>query len=438
MTKERKNYNNFYNSNWWLPTKIEKIMLWLTVITVLVSVVAQASSIINNILQFDTIYKKLYPLLNIFHIYVLFYIIFDIRKIKQYLPSPLLFSENDKKKYFDFSVKLKEWIKNHFGEIYWKDLIETETKNNDEKNNNFDYLIKKWTLNSNKNIQKTHTYFMSIFCCLILLYVFELINSLTYSVNEPVLHILTMIINNITTLIWYYIYLTFNITETTTEIDQHNKNIFIKKFHYKIRKYLYLIWRWISLANIFNRPNKFSLFEECNENYKTLRIPKQWNWKLIGFLFLIITIIIFIYFIYFFNKHEILHIEQLIDNKSFSMNYYCFRIVSTISILLGGCAMLATFSRLSSGFHKVPLTAFLIMIFYAALQPLFFAGSEFSSSNMKIGQIIFVANTLNLIGKFGLLYLIKWFFGNYRIAYYFIAGQIIKRKKDLKLDELFS
>jgi hypothetical protein len=463
MTKANKNSNNFENSNWWQPNKVEKIMLWLTVATVLVSVVAQASSIVNNLLQFDNIYRQLYPLLNIFHIYVLFYIIFNLQNIKQLIPEPLLSpKDDDKNNYFGFRKKLKQWIINHFGKIYWEDKDKVKDRKDDE-DDKLDKYIGKLAINTNKNIEQTYTYFMGVFGCFVLLYVFELINSFTYSVNEPILLILTMIFNNIATLFWFYIYLTFNATKTTIEINQDNiikhKNGKIeikwedktkkKKENYtcvyKRNKRRYRSWRALALSGIFHRPDKFDLYEKGDKRYKSIEIPKKWNWKFIALLLLIVSVIAFIYFGLYFRHEKILEIEKIIAlEKSSSqeryllLHYYLFRGVSTISILLGGCAMLATFSRLSSGFKKVPLAAFLIMIFYAALQPLFFAGSEFSSSNMKIGQLLFIANALCLLGKFGLLHLIKWFFGNYHIAYYFIAGKIVKDKKnDLKLNELF-
>ena len=482
--EKNKNSKNFNNSSWWQPSSVEKIMLWLTVVTVLVSVVSQASSIVSNLLQFDNIYRQLYPLLNIFHIYVLFYIIFSLRNIKQYIPAPSLSSkDDDKNNYNRFRKKIEQWIKGHFGEIYWDkwDIKDNDSKESkDNKKEKFDAYIDKLTKKTNRSIKKTHTYFMGVFGCFILLYIFELINSFTYSVNEPVLHILTMIFNNIATLFWFYIYLTFDITETTIEIRDKDrddmktkiewkelfliyKKVIRKKFTYKIVKWANGIWhkiietincicpKIIKTANAIRRTfaleeislqhdNKFGLYEDNNEKYESIEIPRLWNWKFIGLVLLLASIGFFIYFIWYFKSEHILEIERLKDQTEYSYlwHYSCFRLLSTISILLGGCAMLATFSRLSSGFKRVPLAAFLIMIFYAALQPLFFAGDEFSTSNMKLGQMMFIANALCLLGKFGLLHLIKWFFRDYYIAYYFIAGQIVKDKKDdLKLEDLF-
>jgi len=459
MTKKYKNNKNVGNSNWWQPSKIEKIMLWLTVATVLVSVVSQASSIVNNLLQFDSIYKQLYPLLNVFHLYVLFYIISNLRNIKQLIPEPTL-SKKKNKNYFNFRENLKQWIKSHFGEIYWKEWKEEDNDSNRKKRKKrkkINEYIDNLTKNTNKSIHKTHTYFMGVFGCFVLLYVFELINSFTYSVNEPILHILTMVFNNIATLFWFYIYLTFNGTETTIKIGQ--KNIFkdekgeIKKIEldgesyrcsYALNRWVHNRWRCLTFANMFNRPPKYELYEKekevCNEypeyikKYDTIEISKTINWKSVSWILLIASIGFFIYFACKFKYNEILEIELLKDHTKYKALYYWFRVVSTISILLGGCAMLAAFSRLSSGFKKVPLAAFLIMIFYAALQPLFFAGSEFSSSNMKIGQLLFIANALCLLGKFGLLHLIKWFFADYHIAYYFIAGKIVKDKSKVLSD----
>jgi len=463
MTKNYKTKKSINNSNWWQPGTVERIMLWLTAATVLISILAQASSIVNNILQFDSIYMQLYPLLNIFHIYVLFYIIFNLKNIKQFIPSlRICSSKDDEYKYKAFREKIKEWIINHFGSIY----LEEWEKNDDDFNNYVDKL----TDNTNKNITKTHTYFLIVFGCFVLLYVFELVNSFTYTVNEPVLHILTMIFNNIATLFWFYIYLTFNVTKTTIEITKDEK---IKKggktikesgenfpkgygLSYCLSKAFYWVWRTISLASIFGRPHKFKLYERedteyCKryekylDKYETIEISKNKNWKFWSFLFLLATIAGFIWFICYFRNNHILEIEKIKDQSEYSWFYYSFRALSMFSILLGGCAMLATFSRLSSGYKKVPLAAFLIMVFYAALQPLFFAGSELSASNMQIGQLLFIANALCLLGKFGLLHLIKWFFGNHHIAYYFIAEQIIKDKTDelnnrkypYNLDKLF-
>jgi len=458
MAKD-KNNKNIDNSNWWKPDNVEKVMLWLTVITVLVSVVAQASSIVNNILQFDTIYMQLYPLLNIFHIYVLFYIISNLQNIKQFIPSPLNFSKEDKDKYSDFKERLKHWINGHFGEIYWKEWDAEEKKKAKEiekevdkekkeekkkKNTSFDDYVDNLTKNVNKNIEKTHKYFMGVFVCFLFLYTFELINSFTYAVNEPVLKILTMIFNNAATLLWFYLYLTFNGTKTTVELNQKNRNYEIKKIRYQINKGFYYFLRWFKFEIAFDRPNKFKKYEEYeegdDEKYKHIEIAKIIkNWKFWTFLLLIGSIVAFIYFIYLFSVEKILEIEKLKDAGRYLKQYYLFRILSTTSIILGGCAMLATFGRLSSGFKRVPFAAFLVMVFYAAMQPLFFAGGEFSASNMKIGQLMFIANALCLIGKFGLLHLIKWLFANYHIAYYFVALQMIRDKKDeLKLKELFS
>ena len=160
------------------------------------------------------------------------------------------------------------------------------------------------------------------------------------------------------------------------------------------------------------------------------------NWKIGGLIVLIVSIVVFGIYIYCFITNDILQIEKLEDSNLWY--YKFFKVASMTCVLLGGCAMFATFSRLSSGFKKVPLGAFLIMILYAALQPLFFAEGDFGATNMKIGQLMFIANLLLLLGKFGLLYLITWLFGEHRIAYYFIAEKIVKDKSSkLQLEELF-
>ena len=395
-------------------------MLGIAVLTVLVSIVAQASSIVGNLLQFDSIYEQLYPILNAFHLYVLFYIISNLQNIRQLLPS-----KNDNG-YLVFRVKLKQWIKDHFGKIYWKERDQADKDG--KKEEGLDLYVDVLTTKTNRNILKTHRYFMGVFVCYVLLYIIELINSLTFDVNEATLHILTIILNNIATLYWFYIYLTFNTYETIRV--KKNKNA--TDFNYKISKKLYGCWKFFALGKMFDYPDKFEKHEDKENEYESIEIYKIFNWKSFGVVVLIISIAAFIFFIYHFSG------ELEIEKASKGLYYYLFRGLSTLSVLLGGCAMLATFSRLSSGFKKVPLTAFLVMLFYAAIQPLFFAGSEFDSLGMKMGQMMFIANLLCLLGKFGLLYLIKWFFSNYHIAYYFIAEQVVKDKKnDLKLNDLF-
>jgi len=474
MTEKNKNTKHFDDSNWWRPSKTENIMLWLTIITVTVSIVSQANSLVGNFLQFNNVYKQLYPFLNILHIYILLYIMSNLRNVKQFIPSPIS-KENDN--YPIFKRKLKAWIMGHFGEIYWKNEVEKkdeekkpdtsddntltkcarlkekfkrwrkksfdrafweeiEKKRKEEDRKNIDTYIDKLTTDTNENILKTHKYFLAVFACFILLYVFELINSFTHIIEEPVLHILTIIFNNIATLFWFYIYLTLNVYNTKIKIDYDDRESVKKKRRYKINKKLYSCWRRISLAEDFKRPNKYKKYEEYEKKedkteedrkYQSIQITKFSNWKSYGLLFLIIVTGGLVCFTIYFTSENILEIERAKDVK---WVYYLFRATSMGSILLGGCAMLAIFSRLSSGFKKVPLSAFLVMLFYAAMQPLFFAGSEFESSEMKVGQMMFIANLLCLIGKFGLLYLIRWFFGNYHIAYYFIAEQIINDKKD--------
>jgi len=441
MDKNNKHRKNVDNSTWWMPTPMEKIMLGLTVATVLVSLVSQAGSIVNNLTQFTNIYKQLYPLLNIFHIYVLFYIIFSLRNIKQPVPSP---KDKDEKNYLEFRKILKTWIKEHFGKIYWEEECKEGLEEWEGDKNVFNAYIDKQVKDVNKNIEKIHTYFVGVFICYVFLYIFELVNSLTYSVEEPVLHILTIIFNNISTLFWFYIFATLNITTTTIELKKGETTH--KTFTYIVNKCFYCFKRFVTFEKTFERPNKFKPYKENKKNNITgeeepLIISKFWTYKLVGLSVLIISTIGFIVLIVIFKNNSVLEIGRLKNDSDLGGYYNLFWVMSTVSILLGGVAMLATFSRLSSGFKRVPFTAFLIMVFYAAVQPLFFAGSELDASNMKMGQMMFIVNALCLIGKFGLLNLIKWFFANYNIAYYFIAGQIVKgkaREIDDKLrNELF-
>ena len=457
MAEKNKDNKNINNSSWWQPSKVEKIMLWLTVIAVLISIISNAGLIAGNVMQFNNIYKRLYPILNIIHIYVLLYIMSSLRGIKQLLPAPLkniAITDKAHKEYITFKGKLKEWIKQHFGTIYWKG--EAENGKKEAENGKFDDYVDELVVRANENISKTHRYFFGVFGCFILLYVFELINSSSYEVTEPVLHILTIAFNNIAVLFWFYIYLTFNVNKTTIEIKQRDREgINIKKViqtiknrnkavwcNYYLNKGYNFIRRRVTFSNVFKRPNRFKEYEnyeegKTEEKYKTIEIRKFGNWKFIGLLVLIISIIFLAWFFWYFKEKEILSIELLKKQPNYLIQYYLFRTLSTIAVLLCGCAMLATFSRLASGFKKVPLNAFLVMLFYAAIQPLFFAGGEFDET-LKFGQLMFIANLLCLLGKFGLLHLLRWFFGNYQIAYYFIAEQIVKDKSnELDLDELF-
>jgi hypothetical protein len=439
--------NDVKTSSWWKPTKSETIMLWLTIITVAVSVISQASTVVNNLLQFDSVYLQLYPLLNIFHLYIILYIITKIRDIQVLLPIKQSTSNTaDNKHYNTFKDKLQQWICTHFGEIYTKKYEEDEAKFKNDvdavtKSNDDDDIVDAIIKQTNINIAKTHRYFLSTFVCYVMLYIFELINSATTSVSEPALLILTIIINNIATLFWFFIYLTLNGYEPKNKIEyKETKESILKKYGiiYVIHRTAYCI-KWFLLSEmLFKKPNKYFEFEKGNKKYPAIKVHKIKSIKFFGFVLFALTTFYFLYYIYYCSDNNIFDIEKNITSDG-EPYYYIYRAFSFMCILLGGCAMLAVFSRLSSGFKKVPLSAFIVMLFYAAMQPLFYTGEELSASDLKLGQMLFIANLICLIGKFGLLYLIKWLFADYNLAYYFISEKIIREKSnDIKLHSLFS
>ena len=191
----------------------------------LVSVLSQASSIVNSLLQFDSVYKQLYPLLNFFHLFVLFYIVYQLQNVKHPMPvSPTSTStEEERKEYFNFRFKLRDWIIKHFGKTYWGEMRDKKNEAKKEYQDGLNRYIDDLIVRTNSSMTKIHKYFLWVFVCFILLYIFELINSFNYDAKEPVLHVFTVIFNNIATLFWFYIYITLNIHETQIEITDADK-----------------------------------------------------------------------------------------------------------------------------------------------------------------------------------------------------------------------
>jgi hypothetical protein len=385
---EEKTTYNSRNAKWWLPNKTEFIMLTVATLTLIVSILTQATNAINNLLRFDEIYTDLYPVLNAAHLLVILYVIYKIQYIKQLLP------ETDKKnidtnyerRAKDLRLKLKTWMENYVGKFYYK-----------EKRDKF---IEEQIKTANKNINQLYNYWGQILAWLFIVYTVEFINSLTPKDEQELLS-LVIIFNNITTVYWFFIYLKLNLSDRA----QTENN----KITGSVNKCIYWLNHVLGLSFAFGKD-----FKKSEKNIT--------GYKITALILFGIFSAVLIYFI--------------ICGKEINDTEY--KVVMYISILLGSCSMLAAFSRLGCGTLGVPVSALLLMLFYSAVQPLFFAERELDNVD-KSDQLLFIINLICLIGKFALLYIIKWVFSDYRIAHYFINEQIIKNKtiEDNHLKEIF-
>jgi hypothetical protein len=130
---------------------------------------------------------------------------------------------------------------------------------------------------------------------------------------------------------------------------------------------------------------------------------------------------------------QVLYHVLLIDTSE------CVKYTGYATAVIGSCVMLACFGRLASGFLKVPLSALLVLLFYSAVQPIFFAEEELSTA-IPAPQILFIINFICLMCKFALIFIIRWLFSEHRISYFFMSEQINKNCaiKDAKVKDLFS
>jgi hypothetical protein len=373
-------------------------MLTIAVLTLSVSILTQANEAISTLLKFDTFYKDLYPILNGAHLMIILYAMYQLQNIKQLLPETGTKSidENYKKKAEQFVENIGHWIFDYMGNFYY---IEVEKKKQEA-------FVKKQIKIVNKNINQLYSYWHKVFAWLLIAYVVVFINSLTPYTNEKELLSLLIIFNNVVTVYWFFIYLTLNTPVKTRDDKQYKIVDTINKVIYRLNYYLSLSWA-------------FGKVDDYENSKKTIS-----GWKIIALFLFGIYSGILLFFIF---------------SASIEIENGWYKFIMYTSILFGACSMLAVFSRLSSGFLKVPLSALLIMLFYSAVQPLFFAEDEFKNVDLKSGQLLFIINLICLIGKFALLYIIKWVFSNYRIAYYFINEQIAKNReiKDSDLEKIF-
>jgi hypothetical protein len=394
--EEKKTYNS-RNAKWWLPNRTELIMLTVAILTLIVSILTQANNAINNLLKFEEIYKDLYPVLNAAHLLVILYVIYNLYDIKQLLPEPEPKStDTDGGKTTNIlTTGLKTWMKNYVGAFYYD--------KNDDK------FIEKLFKTANKNINQLYGYWIKILGWLFIVYVVEFITSITPEETKEDMALqqgllsLVIFFNNIVTVYWLLIYLKLNLSDEAPAkankiTDGVNRCVYWLKHH-------------LSLSGAFGK--------EFNYAHTKKNIT---GWGILcALIFLGITA-----FLIYFTIYS--------DVKSVG-----YKSVMYLSILLGACSMLAAFSRLGGGTLRIPVSALLIMLFYSAVQPLFFAEKDFGEVDIRSGQLLFIINLTCLIGKFALLYIIKWIFSDYRIAYYFINEQITRNKtiEDSRLKEIF-
>ncbi|MDR1926589.1 MAG: hypothetical protein LBQ13_02775, partial [Endomicrobium sp.] len=105
-----KDKNEKSELTWWLPNNKESAMLWITVTTFLVTFVVQSPVFVNNISQVPVSYTKLYPYLNMVHIFIICYIIYQMKVMKQLLSNG---KEDPEKR-----IKLYHWIEKFCGKKY--------------------------------------------------------------------------------------------------------------------------------------------------------------------------------------------------------------------------------------------------------------------------------------------------------------------------------
>lgn len=454
MEKNIKSKFNSSSSKWWQPNRTEYIMLTVAVLTLLISILAQINALLESAIKIGEVYEQLYPLLNTFHIFVILYSIFQMQNIKKQLPDSDI-KTNDAEyteKAKNLVENLKKWIFNYIGNFYYnghlihnkKEKIEYNRKkekikyNKRQKRKNIENaFVKELVTTTNTNINKLYTYWCLIWIWLLALYVFEFIKS-TYDNNNIILASLGIVFNNLFNVYWFFIYLKLNnpneIKLTQNDIAEITGNKYTKKKRrYKRNKFINAVKRFFNLSNAFGKGDKYKKYESGKESGEEIEIPQNF-WKIIAWS--IFSIIVILLAFHVLGKMAYDWCENF---SRFGDGLYNF--IMYISVLLGACSMLAAFSRLGSGFFRIPLSALLIMLFYSAVQPLFFADKDLLNDELKSGQLLFVINFILLIGKFALLYIIKWIFSDYRIAYYFINEQIIQKKSDSisddKVRELF-
>ena len=140
--------------------------------------------------------------------------------------------------------------------------------------------------------------------------------------------------------------------------------------------------RFFSLSNFLGEKHKYDEWKKMKEDDKR-EVPlnglKIFAWVIFGVFVALLFLSIFI------------------DVK------WLYKIIMYVSISFGASSMLAAFSRLGSGFFRIPISALLIMLFYSAVQPSFFADKDLAVE-LKAGQFMFIINFICLIGKFALLY----------------------------------
>jgi hypothetical protein len=424
---------NGNSSQWWRPNRTEYIMLIIAVLTLVISILAQIPSLITNTIRIGEIYTDLYPILNAFHLFIILYAMSQMRNIKELLPdtSNISADEEYKEKAENLVTKLKEWISNYVGSFYYEDYKYEKSKEIKDE------YVKKMITNTNNNINKLYRYWRFMWIWLFFLYVVEFAKSMDNSPNDTILPSLVIVFNNLFIIYWFFVYLKLSNPNEVILTQKDKKNV-IEKLHYNLNKNTYRFVQFVSLSRVFGKRDKHDEYENGDgedDKYKKIEISRNW-WKIVAWGIFGISVALLI----FYNLGKF---GKFGENNNWCK---CFKIIDDdwykgimyISVLFGASSMLAAFSRLGSGFFKIPISALLLMLFYSAVQPLFFASKDLAVE-LKAGQFMFIINLICLLGKVALLYIIKWIFRDYRIAYYFINEQIINSKKveDKDLKNLF-
>jgi len=421
---------NIKSSQWWRPNKTEYVMLTVAALTLVISILTQINALLENAIKIGEVYTQLYPVLNAFHLFIILYAMYQMQNIKKLLPDT--FTKTTDSEYIEKAEKLvnnlKYWIKEYVGKFYYSKEINNDGNINDD-------FVKELIKSTNNNINKLYKYWSLVWIWLFALYVFEFIKSISNSNYDVVLSSLVITFNNLLSIYWFFIYLKLNKPRETEKLTQDVKKE-VKNFKYVINKFIYRVTRFTHFSKSFGKVDKYDEYEkydkykkEGNIKYKEIEIPQN-RWKIVAWSIFTISIVFLIF--YNIGYYDLCKFLKIRNDDWYKGSIY-------ISVMLGACSMLAAFSRLGSGFFRIPLSALLIMLFYSAVQPLFFADKDLLNEELKSGQLLFIINFICLIGKFALLYIIKWIFSNYRIAYYFINEQIINEEKvsDGDIKQLF-
>jgi hypothetical protein len=375
---------------WWLPNNKESSMLWFTAITFLVTFVVQSPVFVDNISKVPVNYTTLYPYLNMVHIFIICYIIYQMKEMKQLLPNEK--TDSGKK------IQLYNWIEKFCGEKY-QEKYSMET-------------IKDEVDTVNDNIEKFYRYWLYIWGGLLIAYVMVFIGSIGY---ESKMRFWSLLFNNIVTVFWVYIYLTLNLSKSIKKADEKKWH---EKFVYHTGEKGFYIWesidRKLKGKNTFGKRTK----KERTKDDPMINLYRVFTW----IMFIGVVVLM-----YCFNDEG-----GIADTQKTHWLVW-------LSVGFNSCAMLAAFSRLCSGYLQIRISALFMMLFYAAVQSLFFAENELNGVFKDAGVFIFSINLLCLGGKIALLFVIRYVFQENRIAYFFIMESIHKKAEptEKELNRIF-